>query len=238
MNNKMDYKEINLYSISLSKLNFNENLDTFESKIIYHANDKYYEFLFTSSRLRLINKKKEDSLKIEVEFLKNYPKFYDTISSIDNYIINDIFKNGENILGSKLNLESIENLFVKTIKLPQNILSNPSLKLQLDDDCRVINKSGEEVDIDELTPNTEIVCILHLDKVLFYKNRCLLVLKVKEIKIENYSCQADNCLFSDSCDSSNDDFIENQEDIEISDNSECKDENNNSDKSKKLHIYQ
>ena len=195
----LEYSNINLYSIILNDPIYNKDDNIYVSSIRYNIEDNLEEFYIKSSRLKVINIEKIGNItKIEAEFLLTEPKFYEIVHSMDNYVIDQVVKNGNEWFGINLNYDTIENLFKKTIELPQRLDNFPKMIIFILSDSTIYDKSGEKILVEDIKENNEIITTLHLKNIEFHVNKYNLVYIAKTIEICNYFCQTSHYLFDDS----------------------------------------
>lgn len=180
----ISYEDIDLNLMRLNDLELEliENNKTFVSKIKYNGQN----FDMKTSLLKLVDIKKENDIcMIEVEFLSKFSDFYELIYDIDDFVLNQILSKSNKWFGAeKMNPETIENLFKRTLQLPNKLSRNPTMKLIVD----------KKIDVKDGIKNSEIRLILNLDKIIFYPNMYLLNYNVIELEIVDDSCEK---LFSD-----------------------------------------
>lgn len=196
-----NYTDINLNSIIFNDPIYNKNDDIFESNIKYSNGDSSDDFTINTARLRIVKiKKYGDVTKLVVEFLLSEPKFYEVIKNIDEYTINKVVENSERWFGNKSKYETIENLFKNTIELPNKLHNFPVMAIYLLNDCKIYNKVGDLVNINQLKENNEITTELQLKNIEFHVHKYNLDYICSKINIINYFCQVSHYLFTDSDD--------------------------------------
>jgi hypothetical protein len=198
---------INLELIKFNDPIFNDDNKKFESLIAYNLNDFITPLILKSSRVRVINvDKKCDTGKniITIQFLREYPKFYNFVCNFENFIVDTIYKNGNNWFGSEPNYDSIDNLLKRSVKLPLSLDDCPTMEIMISDDCSFHNKNDEQCFIDDLKQNNEVELIFCINRVEFNHSKYTIIYTIEAIKITNYFCQKNICLFEnlddlDSC---------------------------------------
>jgi hypothetical protein len=202
--NPKNYNDINLNSIIFNDPIYNNNDEIFESVIKYSNRDGSDDFIMHTSRLRIVKIEKHgDVTKLVVEFLLSEPKFYEVINNIDYYTINQVVENSESWFGNKSKYETIENLFKNTVELPSKLHNFPVMTIYVLNNCKVYNKVGDLINIDELKENNEISTELKLKNIEFHIHKYNLVYICNKINITNYFCQVSHYLFDDSDDITN-----------------------------------
>lgn len=202
----------NLYLISLGDLISNDNDNRFESNIIYdnknidENNLNNLNGSNSSNRLTLSCKfrfcEKNDNYII-VEFLSDCNEQYEFIYDLDNCVIDYIFKNSEKIFGTKTNLDTIENMLMRSLYLPVAINKLPTMKIELSDNIKIYDINGEECNTDILRINQEITFDLIIDKVFFYNNGFKMHFYTDSINISKHFCQCNDYLFLENEDNYN-----------------------------------
>ncbi len=206
----MIYSEINLSNSIIQDLIFNNSERCFESKVKLIKDDGLTNLVFQSSKLRLLGIDPEKKI-IEVEFLDEYPKFYKFILNVDGTILRNIFNNSKDLFGEKSSYETLQNLFQRSIILPKNLKYNPTMILNISKNCKIIDRSGEVVDISDLKENNEIVCNIKVKQVKFRESEFRIDYRINCIKIENYVCCVTEYLFSDE----EEDYLNSSKEMDI-----------------------
>lgn len=195
----MEYSDVNLYSITFSEPIYQEEDSIYSSTVQYEDGENEGDFYIKTSRLRVDEIQKVGNLtKITVEFLLSDPKFYEVVRSIDNYVVDEIVKNGDEWFGISPKYDTIENLFKKTVQLPDRLEKFPRMDIFVVGEVEVIDKNGDNVSIDNLKVNNEIVAVLQLRNIEFHINKYNLIYTVEKVEICNYFCQSSHYLFDDS----------------------------------------
>lgn len=199
----LKYTELDISKIIIDELIYNDELNQYESYVLYFNNSELKKLIFQSSYLKLVNitKNLENNTKtITVEFLKNHPNFYKFIYNLDNHIFENVFDNSENIIGQKGDRNVFKNLFIKSINLQDTLFSNPTMTLNIDNDCNFYDKDKQKINFDDLKIGNEILCLIKIDRIIFEKNRFYVNYLVNNIYIENYICNTDEYLFIEESD--------------------------------------
>jgi hypothetical protein len=208
----MEFATIDLYTFHLKNPVFDITSDIFKS--IFQDNNETNCKIRTSS-LKLNNIVSSDSHSVlELEFLTSGNDFYKFIQNLDAYIKNDIINNGMQLIGKEVNPETIDNLFKKSIKLPETIPSLPYINCYVSKNnntigCKVINKNGRKISHNNIKTDIEIELCLHPELEL-HKNKCHLSFIADEIKIINNVCPSLEDLLkqnNDDTDDSNNDEV-------------------------------
>lgn len=195
----VNYQDINIESIIFDNPIYNKSDEIFQSSVKYSNDNRSDDFFIKTSRLRIVKIEQfGDVVKLTVEFLLSEPKFYESIKSIDNYTIKQVVDNSESWFGNKSKHETIENLFMKTIDLPNKLHNFPIMTLYLLNDCEIYDKLGDKVDVSSLKENNEIIANIQLKDIEFHVHKYNLIYLCKKININNYFCQVSHYLFNDS----------------------------------------
>lgn len=192
----LNTKEININSYNLKQPIFDPDLNLFISK--FQNEDEQFCGIQSPS-LKFINVENSDFI---IEFLPSTNEFYKFINNFDDYMKNLIMENGSGWFNTNLNIDTINNIFKKSIDLPLNLPSLPIMKFKIDQNTKILNskikKKNKKINVDELINNMEIEIKFYIEGILFYKNKCHPVYSVNEIRVINNSCQSLECLFMDS----------------------------------------
>ena len=189
-------KEINVQLYNLKQPIFDQTLNLFISQFLDN-NDKLCEI--KSSSLKFIDLKNN---YIQIEFLPSSNDFYNLINNLDNYIKDLIINNGSKWFNSNLNIETINNIFKRSINLPLSIPSLPLMDLSIGNKLKITNKKkrtgNKKMTLNDLIKNMEIELCFNIIGIFFHKHKCHINFEVNEIHILNDVCQSLECLLNDS----------------------------------------
>ena len=186
--NTINYKKINLYHLKLENLIFNEKKNHFMSKIYYEENGQKTKLLIKSPNLKLISvNKTKNKIYLELEFLEQYPDFYFLVNGIDNYFIDYLSQNSQDFFGQKCKNKTLENLFVRTIKIPKKITTKPTFSVLLDDKHEMVDKLNKKININDLEEGNNIILDLFFEKLVLKENKYYISVRTNNI-ILDYSC--------------------------------------------------
>lgn len=187
------YKNVPLSFITLGELVHNDNNDQSNS---YYAPLLYMDNNLEDIKIKTISLKltnifiKNNQQFIEVEFLPSTNDFYKFISNIDDIIVKNFVDNSENLVGTQLNYDTVNTLYVKSIKLPKELSTLPFLELCVRNDCVVLDTNNNQISLDDLKKDTEVMLVIDFSKVIFFPNKYNLVINVNYIQLCNY-CEND-----------------------------------------------
>ncbi len=126
-----------------------------------------------------------DDEKVELEFLPLSANFYAFVKNVDNHIVQYLFDNSELLFGSKVSYETINQLYERSLKLPEKIPAFPHMIIVVDPKCVFLDKDKFEVDMNSIPIGSEVTPILRLTDIVFNKNKYSLTWEVSIIKVEN-----------------------------------------------------
>lgn len=170
-------------------------------KINYNKPDKNGSFYYSSisydnSPLHIQSPKMkckitgDDILKkgfIECEPINTDFSFYDFFLNIEDRNIKETFKRNEEWFGKNIPLEMIDDMYKRTIKAVKKD-SKPSFSFKIPISrgkiqCQIYNSNNICVDINKLTPESEIVLILHIRGLKILKQHYYCDCYVSQLKV-------------------------------------------------------
>ncbi|CAH6421775.1 Hypothetical protein KVN_LOCUS461 [uncultured virus] len=210
------FDNLDLYSLKICDPELDEKNKIYISKINYFSNGKINDFVFNTPNMKLISIKyyNEYYFVAELEFILNCMEFYDFFYSIDIFIRDIILLNGEEWFGAKLNFDTLDNLFKKTVKIPKKLNSLPTIEIFIPtkfgsnfiSDCLIVNKNNEKISLEDLIENSEISLRLNLKNINFYASKYNLNYVCEKIVLNNYEYDKNNEHLLDSCSESSGSF--------------------------------
>lgn len=175
--NILPFESINLESIRLNPMKPGPNGISYMSEIADLSSANILPQTFKI--------KKIDEDFIELEFLPLTANFYTFVRDLDYYIIQYLHDNSEYLFGQEINYDTINQLYEKSIMLPESIPAFPYMVIEIDPKCVFLDKDKYEVNAENVPIGSEVTPILKLTDVIFYKHKYSLVWSVKIIKVEN-----------------------------------------------------
>lgn len=134
---------------------------------------------------------------LDIEFLPQSSSFYKFISDLDMHIINQFVKHSEELVGANVAYNTVNQLYEKSIKLPQNIPALPGLLVKVKPGCVVLSRDNKEIMIGDLCKNNEITIIFNINSVKFFQYKYTLDYQIALIKVDNNFIAGYDCLFND-----------------------------------------
>jgi hypothetical protein len=197
------FDELDLYSIKINSPEFDEKRNIYISKIYYSENGKLTNFVFNTPIMRIVKVDyyNENYFMIEVEFPLTEPSFYDFFYLIDIMIRDNILLNGEEWFGAKLNFDTLDNLFKKTIKIPKKITLLPTIEFfiptkfnnkNLIPNCILVDDNNNKVNLDELKEGNQISFRLNLNNINFFASKYTLCYLCEKIILSNNNYEKHN----------------------------------------------
>jgi hypothetical protein len=89
-------------------------------------------------------------------------------------------------------------LFKKTIIPQPSLKINPTLEIELSDNCNIVDSDGDSISFEQLELNNEIICNISINGIIFFANRFFIDYLIDGIFVKNSVCQQTEYLFSDS----------------------------------------
>ncbi len=214
----MNYADAELYMLSFEDLEYDNDHNVWESKIVYDGkqNEKQKQLFIKTSPMKIERVNETvNTIDMYVSFLLNHPSFYEFVRDVDTYVIDTVFRNGSDFFGSMPNYETVSTLYKKSINLPSKLSFTPSMRFSVPNSgdeetdsrsslsgdtgssCRVIDLNGARTSVHELKENNCVTMIIVPDRIRFYPNKFELVWVVHEIRINSYISQTTEYLFDD-----------------------------------------
>jgi hypothetical protein len=169
-----NYKTVDMRSFSLDQPKYDSKKETFISKFNNQARIK-------TDSIRLLNI--EDGT-LQVEMLYSSNDFYNYVGDFDCHTKSEIVKNGPEWLGGSLNEITINNMFKKTMQLPEKLPMFPTMNFEYND-IKVMGKRRKKLSVNDLKPNMEIEVGFTIDGVYFYKDKCYVCYIAQQIQVIN-----------------------------------------------------
>ena len=124
---------------------------------------------------------------LECETINTDFSFYDFILNIEDRNIKETFKQNEDWFGKEIPLEIIDDMYKRTIR-PVKKDSKPSFNFKVPVlkgkiQCQVYDTNNVCVDISKLTPDCELVFILHIRGLKFLKQHYYCDCYISQIKV-------------------------------------------------------
>jgi len=132
------------------------------------------------------------------------------INSFDEKIIQLLSENSEEFFEEKFNLEEAEEIYKSSIKYSKN---NAKMNLNINKKINIYNKRKESLNLEDISLDNEVICLIKCKKILFYKSHCEPYWEVVQIKIKEKELNKNNYLFID-------DPKDNYQDLDDEENSD------------------
>lgn len=156
----MEHKNINLEDISISEPVYVDDNNSYVSKILYNDNDINDHINLIIENANII-KNIGNELMVEIKD----PYFYNLIYHLDNTILTYIINNSERLFGGKVDSRSINNMLIRSFRIPEILGRNPYMVL-----CGNIPCDNRLYNIG-----------ISINGVCFYKNRFHIIYNVNNI---------------------------------------------------------
>lgn len=184
----MNCQEFDLQSLNFLHPIFNDRQGIF----ISNTNNSNITLNSAGMKLTSIN---NDVITVEFLYSQDSDDFYKFIGQLDTRAKNTILDNGVEWFGSGLNEDTINNMFKRTVTLPDCLPSFPTMKFIVLGDCKISGTRKKKMTVNDLKEGMEIIVSFYIEGIFFYKNRCCLVYKARQIKVLNNICQTLQNLF-------------------------------------------
>ena len=183
----LDYRTINL-----NRIVYNEPCkvkgNCLMTQTKYNYNERNIPIYIQTPRMKTINGLVMNDTRsyIELEINKNHVNFYDFINSLDEHNVNITYTNSENWFEQKLPLDVIEDFYNSPVKMTKmNTLPTIKLKVPIyktKKNCEIFSENGQTLEGKQITKNTDVICILELSGIKYYKHRFECEWNVVQIK--------------------------------------------------------
>lgn len=210
----VSFKEFDIKNIIFEEPKYYAPDDCYLSKISYKNRSKF--FLQTSILVLSENLKADDkqfNLVLQIPQNPNSELFYNCISSLDKHVIKTIVKKGNDWFdfSEKLSETFVEELYHSPITPPKKLSEGPGIKFKIpivnnSVTCTVFDKSGNKItmaslekskDSEKQSDEKELVLLLELNCIRFYKDSFFIDYNVCQIKLCNEPVSHEQYLFVD-----------------------------------------
>jgi hypothetical protein len=124
---------------------------------------------------------------VELEFLTSETKYtkecYNFLSELDTYISMYICEKSEEWFEKKIPMENIKNMYNNFIKAPKSTDHQSTINFSIKKNCTIVDRRNKELEISDLSINTEVECISQLKYILFSKDNCFTVWEMYSAKV-------------------------------------------------------
>ena len=211
----IDYRTINL-----NRINFAEPIkvkgNCLLTKSTYSYNNSQIPIYIQSPKMTSINGivMNETRSYIELEISKSHVGFYDFINKIDEHNIHITYTNSEEWFEQKLPMDVIDDFYNSAIKTKMNSLPTIKFKVPIYKNkkgCDIFSENGIPIEPKLVKKNTDVICILELTGIKYFKHRFECewnVVQLKAFTNENVvrECMINEELLSDNEESEESDY--------------------------------
>lgn len=112
---------------------------------------------------------------------------YDKLLKLDDYILNTTFSNSKEWFNKDISLDIFENQY-KRITQPFEKGTNPNLNLRIPIirnkvQCNLYDQSNNLIDMEKISENDNLLCILHIKGIKFLKEIFYVDLYINQVKL-------------------------------------------------------
>ncbi len=171
----IDYKKVNI-----NKINYHNPVKTAGgsqiSKTFYRHNGEEIPIYIQTPRLKNISNLEVNDSKtfIELELDKKHINFYEFINNIDDNNITETHAKSEDWFDQKLPMDVIDDFYKTNIKM-RRYNKAPVVKFKLplgkNKKCDIFGDDLQPIDISQIKKNMDVICILELQGIKFFKQR-------------------------------------------------------------------
>jgi len=163
------------------------NLDDIELKKPTKLDEFYVsniDFSIQTPKLSICKISKKICLSLDTSIIN-------LLNSFDEKIIQLLSENSEDFFEEKFTIDEAEEIYKSSIKY---IKDNPKMNLNINKKINIYNKQKEILELNDLSSDDEVICLIKCKKIIFYKSHCepyweVVQIKIKEkeiININNY----------------------------------------------------
>lgn len=235
----IDYKKVNL-----SKIIYQEPVKTAGGCLIsrtqYQHQQQNIPIFIQSPRLKVSSDLEilDNKTYLELELDKKHINFYEFINNIDDQNISKTYTHSEEWFQEKLPMDVVDDFYKTNIKM-RKYNKSPIIKFKIPiyknktrKSCDIFGDDLKPIDMCEIKKNTEVICILELEGIKFFKQRFETEWKVIQLRVypevvESIPCLINEEFLSDHEDSIRDPFPEDAISLTSSIESHPNDESRN-----------
>ena len=129
------------------------------------------------------------SKKITVVLDDNMEK---VLTEFDNKVVSLISENSEDFFEDKMSVEDAEEIYKSSIKVTKLCVK---MNLAINKKLRIFNKHKDELELNSLSPDDTIICLLKCKKIIFYRSHCEPLWEVFQIKLKEPELNKKSYLF-------------------------------------------
>lgn len=129
------------------------------------------------------------SKKITVVLDDNMEK---VLTEFDNKVVSLISENSEEFFEDKMSVEDAEEIYKSSIKVTKLCVK---MNLAINKKLRIFNKHKDELELNSLSPDDTIICLLKCKKIIFYRSHCEPLWEVFQIKLKEPELNKKSYLF-------------------------------------------
>lgn len=148
---------------------------------------------------------------LELELDKKHINFYEFINNIDDQNIKETFKNSEDWFQEKLPMDVVDDFYKTNIKM-RKYNKSPIIKFKIPlyknntrKSCDIFGDDLKPIEVNEIKKKTEVICILELEGIKFFKQRFETDWKVVQVRVYKSKDEPIPCLINESFLSDNED---------------------------------
>ena len=174
----IDYKKVNI-----NKIIYKEPIKTVGgcllSKTYYSYNQEEIPIYIQTPRLKNTSNLvvKDSKTYLELELDKKHINFYEFVNNVDDHNISKTHTRSEDWFHQKLPMDVIDDFYKTNIKM-RTYNTAPIIKFKIPlyknknrKGCDIFGDNLQPIDISEIKKNTEVICILELQGIKFFKQR-------------------------------------------------------------------
>jgi hypothetical protein len=209
--------------IDVSKLNYTKPLN---QKNVYYGPINYdnVPFYIQTNKVTFIEIKEENKQKyIVIKVDPNDFSLYDSLMKLDDHNLSSTYTSSKEWFNKDLPMDVLEGMYRRmTQPFKKDDVPHISLKLPYhnqQNQSKIYDQSNNTINIDSLTPGSNLICIIHIKGLKFLKKDYYCDNYISQIKLcetITYSIPG-TCLIEDDGDDENDKDVNNVYDYEILD---------------------
>ena len=228
----LDYKKF-----SCSKIIYNSPIKSkggcLLSKMNYSYNNEEIPIYIQTPKLKvaydLINNDSRSFLELEID--KEHIHFYEFINNIDDKNIENVHSKSEIWFDKKIPMDVIDDFYTTPIKM-RKINKTPTIKFKIpllknNKGCDLFGEDSKPITFDLIKKNIDVICILELVGIKFYKQRFECEWNVVQLRAYTNNKSIRECLIDESflSDNEEEENVFKINDIDIKENDKLSETN-------------
>ena len=190
--NIVSYRDFHFRRLHIEPPTFHSESNCFISSLKYNLskNAKPERFLLQTPRMKILDiSHSETSVVVICEFPSKHAKFYDVVYGLDETVVETLQKKSKKWFAQKKKSDKIdiEKIYSSSILPPESLFSKPRIRLEIpiydgSIQCLTFDKHEKKIPFGNVRIGGQIVALLGLDSLYYYKEKWYLDLVVFQLK--------------------------------------------------------